>query len=100
MIQVPGKLVDLSYLVATDWLLHWNSLPPAFRAAVMYEGAVRALPLATAPLLLYYRRDVVERELVGVPQTWEQLATLAERHNDPRPGGMKGVCIMPLGGWV
>ncbi|EFJ41572.1 hypothetical protein VOLCADRAFT_98419 [Volvox carteri f. nagariensis] len=95
--QIPGKLVDLSNIVIHDLLLQWNYLPPALRSAAIYGGAVKALPLSSAPLLLHYLRDVFERDGILVPQTWEQVAALAERYHDPRPGGIKGICVMPLG---
>ncbi|KAG2495324.1 hypothetical protein HYH03_006594 [Edaphochlamys debaryana] len=92
--QVPGKLPDLSYLVAGDRDLAWNDILPSFRAAaVMYDGAVSALPLVPAPFLLLYRTDLFEQLNLTVPQTWEQMADMAERFNGYE--GMAGACIMP-----
>ncbi|KAG2495323.1 hypothetical protein HYH03_006593 [Edaphochlamys debaryana] len=64
--QVPGKLSDLSYLVAGDRALAWNDILPAFRAgAVMYDGGVTALPLAPSPNMLFYRTDLFEQQTAG-----------------------------------
>ncbi|KAG2446698.1 hypothetical protein HYH02_008264 [Chlamydomonas schloesseri] len=95
--QVPGKLLDLSYLVVNDPVVDWQDIPAGLRASMsMYDGKIVALPLALAAFLMYYRLDIFQRDNLTVPQTWEQFADLAERYHNG-PDGLVGACVMPIG---
>ncbi|KAG2449099.1 hypothetical protein HYH02_005847 [Chlamydomonas schloesseri] len=95
--QVPGKLPDLSLLVAQDPVLDWRGLPAQFRGAgVTYDHAVRAIPVLAAPYVMYYRRDIFERDNLSAPQTWEEFTELAERYHNGSDG-LNGACIMSIG---
>ncbi|KXZ56419.1 hypothetical protein GPECTOR_1g373 [Gonium pectorale] len=93
--QVPGKLLDLSYVVYGDQLLDWAGIQAQFKAAVMYNGSVVALPLIPAPQIMYYHLDIFKRDNLSVPQTWEEFTDLAERYHGR--DGMMGACIMAAG---
>lgn len=61
-----------------------------------YNGTIGALPLIPAPMLMYYHLGVFQRDNLSVPQTWEQMAELAERYHGR--DGMIGACLMAAGG--
>ncbi|KAG2435233.1 hypothetical protein HXX76_007313 [Chlamydomonas incerta] len=75
--QVPGKLLDLSYLVVNDPVVDWQDIPAGLRASMTML-------------------DIFQRDNLTVPQTWEQFADLAERYHNG-PDGLVGACIMPIG---
>lgn len=51
-----------------------------------------------APYVMFYRRDVFERDNLTVPQTWEEFTDLAERYHGGSDG-LNGACIMSIGGF-
>ncbi|KAG2443265.1 hypothetical protein HYH02_009338 [Chlamydomonas schloesseri] len=94
--QVPGKLVDVTMLVAGDSSLAWNDILPSIRtSSVIYDGSIVGVPLIPSPYILSYRKDIFDRDNLAVPQTWEQFAELAERYHNGRDG-LYGACIMAI----
>ena len=47
------------------------------------DGELYAVPLLGNIQLLFYREDLLEEAGLEVPQTWEELATVAEELHDP-----------------
>ncbi|GFR43131.1 hypothetical protein Agub_g4144 [Astrephomene gubernaculifera] len=95
--QVPGKLLDLSYIVSDDTMLDWEGIRPQFRGtAVTYDGAVVALPLLPVPFFTYYHLPIFQRDGLRPPRTWEEFADLAERYHGrerPAPAAADGRCL-------
>lgn len=55
----------------------WRRFPIALVQGATYRGRTYAAPFFTDQGLLYYRKDLLDREHLKVPETWEQLATEA-----------------------
>ncbi|GFR47039.1 hypothetical protein Agub_g8724 [Astrephomene gubernaculifera] len=90
--QVPGKLLDLSYIVSDDTMLDWEGIRPQFRGtAVTYDGAVVALPLLPVPFFTYYHLPIFQRDGLRPPRTWEEFTDLAERYHGRE--GLVGACL-------
>jgi trehalose/maltose transport system substrate-binding protein len=71
----PGILgqyfADLGPLVAEEERA--QHFPPMLEANTV-DGQLKALPLFGDAGLLYYRKDLLEKHGVAVPQTWDELA--------------------------
>lgn len=59
---------------------------PGPLAAVQYQGRLFALPWFVDAGLLYFRKDLLARYGLPVPQTWEQLALSASTITRREPG--------------
>jgi multiple sugar transport system substrate-binding protein len=77
-----GLAVPLSkYLPAS----YWDQFAPGLVQGASYKGQVYGSPLIEDEGLLYYRKDLLARAGLPVPQTWEQLETEAD---DLERGGL------------
>ncbi|MFJ4624522.1 ABC transporter substrate-binding protein [Streptomyces sp. NPDC088812] len=63
--EYSGKLVE--------------TFPEALRSLVTPGGRTWGVPFDVTPQLLYYRTDLFEKAGVGVPRTWAEFATAAEK---------------------
>lgn len=93
--SVDVYLIDVIWVAefaAAGWILPLDDyLAPARRAAFIpsllqamtYQGKVFALPRFTENGLLYYRKDLVPTP----PATWDELVTLAKKHQGPDRAG-------------
>jgi multiple sugar transport system substrate-binding protein len=52
---------------------YWNKFAPGLVAGASYKGAVYGSPLFEDQGFLYYRKDLLAKEGLSVPTTWEQL---------------------------
>lgn len=103
-----GLLLDLGPLVAGDMLLRWQEMHPFWRnTSAVYNGSVTGLPLDGDSLLLYYRRDLLQGLGLPVPDTWQQLADVAEavaQRGLVAPNGkpVRALCLPPMlaGAWA
>ncbi len=63
---------------------YWSSFAPGLVAGATYKGQVYGAPFFEDQGFLYYRKDLLAKEHMAVPKTWEQLeteaATLAHKH--------------------
>ncbi|MGC7152885.1 ABC transporter substrate-binding protein [Paenarthrobacter ureafaciens] len=50
-----------------------DKLPEAAKALVQFGGKTFALPYDAAPLIMWYRKDMLDKAGVGVPTTWEEF---------------------------
>ncbi|MFY9930868.1 MAG: ABC transporter substrate-binding protein [Streptosporangiaceae bacterium] len=57
---------------------YWSKFAPGLVAGASYKGAVYGSPLFEDQGFLYYRKDLLAKEHMSVPQTWEQLETDAK----------------------
>ena len=54
---------------------YWAKFAPGLVAGATYKGQVYGSPLFEDQGFLYYRKDLLAKEHMAVPQTWEQLET-------------------------
>eukprot|EP00798_Chlamydomonas_sp_ICE-L_P031506 gene31505-6690_t len=75
-------LKDLSSQVVESPNLLWDDVLPYVREHhVVFAGKTLAIPLDCNVELLHYRRDIFTAQGWDVPQTWDQLLSLAKEAN-------------------
>ena len=57
---------------------YWSKFAPGLVAGATYKGAVYGSPLFEDQGFLYYRKDLLTKDNLPVPTTWEQLETDAK----------------------
>ncbi len=64
------------------------------------DGKLYALPFYGESSFLMYRKDVLEKKGISMPErpTWDQVAAAAAKVDGAEPG-MKGICLRGLPGW-
>jgi multiple sugar transport system substrate-binding protein len=94
----PGYLEDLTDRVEGDKALQWDDIAPFFRDfSATFEGRVYTIPLDGDFQMVYYRKDVLKKDGVAPPATWEDYIAIAKRYHgkdlsgDGRPD--YGSCI-------
>ncbi|HEV8534569.1 MAG TPA: extracellular solute-binding protein [Candidatus Limnocylindria bacterium] len=93
-----GYLEDLTGRVNGDGALNWKDIAPFFRDfSATYQGKVYSIPLDGDFQMIYYRSDLLTKDGVKVPETWEDFISVAQRYQgkdlngDGRPD--YGTCI-------
>jgi multiple sugar transport system substrate-binding protein len=77
----PGYLEDISDRVQGDQALKWNDIAPFFRDfSASYKGRVYTIPLDGDFQMVYYRSDLLKRDGLQPPATWEDYLTIAQRY--------------------
>ena len=74
-----GLLLDLTPYVE-KWE-DWGKFYAVCKELSTYDGKVYAVPFETAPLVLYYRKDIFKRAGLPVPwnpETWEDVVSAAK----------------------
>src|SRR6266481_3701689 len=72
-----GYLEDLSDRVKADTALQWNDIAPFFRDfSATYQGKVYSVPLDGDFQMAYYRSDILARDGVKPPETWEDFLAI------------------------
>lgn len=70
-------------LVLNEWMtrdgIDLEDVTPATREAVTLDGQVIGLPCVNVTNLVLYRRDLLERHGLPVPQSWDELKDVAGR---------------------
>jgi multiple sugar transport system substrate-binding protein len=78
----PGYLEDITDRVNADEALQWDDIAPFFRDfSATYEGAVYSIPLDGDFQMVYYRSDLLEKDGVEPPATWEDYLAIAQRYH-------------------
>ncbi len=78
----PGYLEDLSSRVTADTTLQWNDIAPFFRDfSATYQGKVYTIPLDGDFLMVYYRTDLLAKDGLQPPATWQDYLTIAQKYN-------------------
>jgi multiple sugar transport system substrate-binding protein len=78
----PGYLEDITDRVTGDADLKWNDIAPFFRDfSASYEGRVYTIPLDGDFQMVYYRSDLLKRDGVQPPATWDDYLSIARRYD-------------------
>jgi multiple sugar transport system substrate-binding protein len=78
----PGYLEDLTSRVRADKKINWLDIGPFFRNfSATYKGRIYTVPLDGDFLMVYYRKDLLKRDHVAPPATWDDYLAIAKRYN-------------------
>jgi sorbitol/mannitol transport system substrate-binding protein len=93
-----GSLVDLTPEATSDAAYQLNDIIPAVRNALSADGKLYAAPFYGESSFLMYRKDVLKKAGVTMPDhpTWDQVAAAARKVNS---SSMAGICLRGKPGW-
>jgi multiple sugar transport system substrate-binding protein len=75
----PGYLEDLTDRVQGDSALQWNDIAPFFRDfSATYQGHVYTIPLDGDFQMVYYRTDLLQKDGLQPPETWDDYVNIAQ----------------------
>jgi multiple sugar transport system substrate-binding protein len=78
----PGYLLDLTDRVSADTQLDWQDIGPFFRDFnATYNGKVYTIPLDGDFHMVYYRSDLLQKDGLKPPATWEDYLAIAQKYN-------------------
>ncbi|MBA2380658.1 MAG: extracellular solute-binding protein [Chloroflexi bacterium] len=78
----PGYLLDLTDRVTNDPQLDWQDIGPFFRDFnASYNGKVYTIPLDGDFHMVYYRKDILDKDGLKAPATWDDYLTIAQKYN-------------------
>jgi len=73
-----GYLVDLTDWAKADTDLQWDDIAPFFQSFNSYDGKVYSIPVDGDFHLMYYRKDLFEKDNIAAPKTWDDYLAAAE----------------------
>jgi multiple sugar transport system substrate-binding protein len=77
----PGYLLDLTDRVTNDAQLDWQDIGPFFRDFnATYTGKVYTIPLDGDFHMVYYRSDLLDKDGLKPPATWDDYMTIATKY--------------------
>jgi multiple sugar transport system substrate-binding protein len=77
----PGYLADLTDRVTNDAQLDWQDIGPFFRDFnATYNGKVYTIPLDGDFHMVYYRKDILDKDGLKPPATWDDYLTIAAKY--------------------
>jgi multiple sugar transport system substrate-binding protein len=77
----PGYLEDIGERVKADKKLRWRDIAPFFRDfSASFEGKIYTVPLDGDFQMVYYRKDILKRDGVAPPTTWDDYLAIAKRY--------------------
>jgi multiple sugar transport system substrate-binding protein len=77
-----GYLEDLTSRVKADKKIQWNDIGPFFRNfSATFQGRTYTVPLDGDFQMAYYRKDILARDHVKPPATWDDYLAIAKRYN-------------------
>jgi multiple sugar transport system substrate-binding protein len=77
----PGYLLDLTDRAQKDPQLDWNDIAPFFRDYnATYNGKVYTVPLDGDFHMVYYRSDILTKDGLKPPATWDDYLTIAAKY--------------------
>ena len=77
----PGYLLDLTDRVTADAQLDWQDIGPFFRDFnATYNGKVYTIPLDGDFHMVYYRSDLLAKDGLKPPATWDDYMTIAQKY--------------------
>ena len=75
----PGYLEDLTDRVQKDSSLQWNDIAPFFRDfSATFKGKVYTVPLDGDFKMVYYRKDLLQKDGLQPPATWDDYISIAK----------------------
>src|SRR2546427_5993060 len=75
----PGYLEDLGGRIQGDSALQWNDIAPFFRDfSATFKGKIYTIPLDGAFQMVYSRTDLLQKEGLQPPQTWDDYISIAQ----------------------
>jgi multiple sugar transport system substrate-binding protein len=75
----PGYLEDLTDRVQNDSSLQWNDIAPFFRDfSATFKGRVYTIPLDGDFQMVYYRTDLLQKDGLQPPATWQDYINIAQ----------------------
>ncbi len=78
----PGYLEDVTSRVKADTALQWDDVAPFFRDfSATYQGKTYTIPLDGDFQMVYYRKDILDKDGVKPPQTWDDYLSTAKMYN-------------------
>ena len=78
----PGYLLDLTDKVKSDAQLKWDDIGAFFRDFnATYNGKVYTIPLDGDFHMVYYRKDLLDKDGLKPPATWDDYITIAQKYN-------------------
>jgi multiple sugar transport system substrate-binding protein len=78
----PGFLEDIGSRVQADQALKWNDVAPFFRDfSASYQGHTYTIPLDGDFQMVYYRSDLLKKDGLQPPATWDDYLSVAQRYN-------------------
>src|SRR5438093_2764778 len=76
----PGYLEDLTDRVKNDSTLQWDDIAPFFRDfSATFKGKVYTIPLDGDFQMVYYRKDLLQKDGLTAPEPWQDYIDIA-RH--------------------
>jgi multiple sugar transport system substrate-binding protein len=77
----PGYLEDITDRVKADQALKWDDIAPFFRDfSASYKGRTYTIPLDGDFQMAYYRSDLLKRDGLKPPATWDDYLSIAQRY--------------------
>ena len=77
-----GYLDDLTSRVKADKKIQWNDIGPFFRNfSATFQGRTYTVPMDGDFQMVYYRKDILARDHVKPPATWDDYLAIAKRYN-------------------
>ncbi|HEY3085025.1 MAG TPA: extracellular solute-binding protein [Candidatus Dormibacteraeota bacterium] len=74
-----GYLEDLTDRVKNDSSLQWNDIAPFFRDfSATFKGKVYTIPLDGDFQMVYYRKDLLQKDGLKAPETWQDYIDIAK----------------------
>src|SRR5713226_168548 len=74
-----GYLEDLTDRVKNDSALQWNDIAPFFRDfSATFKGKVYTVPLDGDFQMVYYRTDLLQKDGLQPPATWDDYISIAK----------------------
>ena len=75
-----GYFQDLTSLVPTYPGLKWDDVVPVMQANSSFGGKIYGVPIDSDVLSVYYRTDILGRDGVKPPKTWDEYLTIAKKY--------------------
>ena len=93
-----GTLTDLTKFAQSDSAYQLDDVIPSVRNALSFDGKMYAAPFYAESSFLMYRKDVLKKAGITMPDrpTWDQVAAAARKVNSP---DMAGICLRGKPGW-
>ncbi len=98
-------LVNDPRLTPADW--DFRDFFPAAVQAETVDGHLTGIPIVTEQEIIYYRKDLFERDGIKVPTTMEELEAAAKHFNKPAEGmygfvarGQRSPCVTQFSSYL